>query len=126
MRARPLTALLALAALAMLCAAPASAEARAYRAFVGCGAAFPEPDHACSIGAAPAAYFKSFRRTVRYTVCIRNPEPRTRCRRSRATRGRYDWLYVGRATVGSYQVTWFVRGKRVARWHYWMYPEIGA
>lgn len=121
-----LTLLLAVSALILLGAAPASAEARAYRAFVGCGADFPEPDHNCSIGAAPAAYFKPFRKAVMYKLCVRNPAQRTRCRTGRAPRRKYDWLYVARGMVGSYRVTWFVKGKRVARWYYWMHPEIGA
>jgi len=116
---------LALAALTLLCA-PASAEARAYRAFVGCGAGLPEPDHSCSIGDAPAAYFKSLRRGVRYKACIRNPAGRVRCRRARVTRRKYGSLYVARDSVGRYRVTWFVNGRRVARWHYRMHPEIGA
>jgi len=118
--------LLALATLALLFAAPAPVEARAYRAFVGCGADFPEPDHNCSIGDAPAAYLKPFRKAVRYRVCVRNPAGRTGCRRGRAVRRRYDWLYVARGAVGSYRVTWFVGGKRVARWRYRMHPEADA
>jgi hypothetical protein len=116
---------LALAALALVCV-PASAGARAYRAFVGCAGGLPEPDHSCSIGDAPAAYFKSLRRGVRYKACIRNPAGRSRCRSARVARRTYGWLYVARGSVGRYRVTWFVDGRRVARWHYRMQPEIGA
>jgi hypothetical protein len=114
-------------ALGLLCLLLApSAEARAYRAFVGCGADLPEADRSCSIGDAPAAYFKPLRSDVRYTACIRNPAGRVRCRHARASRRRYTWLYVARGSVGRYRVTWFVWGRRVARWHYRMYPEVGA
>jgi len=117
--------MLTLAGLALLCA-PVSAEARAYRAFVGCGAELPEPDRSCSIGDAPAAYFKSLRRGTRYKACIRNPAGRVRCRSARVAQRSYGWLYVARGSVGRYRVTWFVGGKRVARWYYRMHPEIGA
>jgi hypothetical protein len=80
----------------------------------------------CSIGAAPAAYLKPFRRAVRYKLCVRNPVGRTRCRGGQAPRRKYDWLYVAREMVGEYRATWFVGGKRVARWRYRMFPEIGA
>jgi len=42
------------------------------------------------------------------------------------TRRKYGSLYVARDSVGRYRVTWFVNGRRVARWHYRMHPEIGA
>lgn len=117
-------ALLALVALGLTgTAVPAGAEARAFRAFAGCGVDLPEPDHNCYIGDAPSAYFKPFRKSVRYAICVRNPAGRVNCRKGRARKRRYNSAFVARKMVGRYQVTWFVKGKRVARWYYRLHPE---
>lgn len=116
-------ALLALTALAALAvAAPASAGARAYRHYGACGISpKAKPSHVCARQRPKGAFFRSNRATVTYTVCVRFPRGRSLCAKHQlAERGR---LYVNRITApspGKHRITWFVAGKRVGRFAFWV------
>jgi hypothetical protein len=96
-------------------AAPASAEAAAYRHYVACGLSQnAKPAHACHKKRKKGAFFRSNRADVFYTVCVRFPTGRNLCApEQEALRGT---LYVNKITSnipGEHKVTWFVKGKRV-------------
>ncbi|MBW8059476.1 MAG: hypothetical protein FVQ78_03920 [Solirubrobacterales bacterium] len=95
-------------------AAPASAEAAAYRHYVACGVSQnAKSSHLCQKKGKKGAFFRSNRADVFYTVCVRFPTKRNRCApRQEAARGT---LYVNKITTnipGKHRVTWFVKGKR--------------
>lgn len=108
-----LSAALATAALAGL--APPSAGAAAYRHYVACGLkAKAKPAHVCSRGAQKGAFFRSTRRDVHYTICMRLPRGRSIC--AKGQEANQGTLYVNKITSsvpGRHRVTWFVKGKRV-------------
>ena len=96
-------------------AAPASAEAAAYRHYVACGVSpNAKPSHLCQKKRKKGAFFRSNRADVFYTVCVRFPTKRNLCApRQEVVRGT---LYVNKITTnipGKHRVTWFVKGKRV-------------
>lgn len=96
-------------------AAPASAEAAAYRHYVACGLSQnAKPAHACQKKRKKGAFFRSNRADVFYTVCVRFPTRKNLCApKQEAVRGT---LYVNKITSnipGRHKVTWFVKGKRV-------------
>jgi hypothetical protein len=105
-------------------AAPASAEAAAFRKYVACGkSAKAKPSHACPVrrGATGnlGAFFRSNRADVDYKICVRFPGGRSLCApRQEAEQGQ---LYVNRITSntpGRHKVTWFVKGQRVGVWFF--------
>jgi hypothetical protein len=96
-------------------AAPASAEAAAFRHYVACGLSQKaKPSHVCQKGRKKGAFFRSNRGDVFYTVCVRFPTKKNLCApEQEAVRGT---LYVNKITSnipGQHRVTWFVKGKRV-------------
>jgi hypothetical protein len=96
-------------------AAPASADAAAYRHYVACGLSEnAKPAHACQKKRKKGAFFRSNRADVFYTVCVGFPNGDNRCApKQEAVRGT---LYVNKITSnipGQHKVTWFVEGKRV-------------
>jgi hypothetical protein len=96
-------------------AAPATAEAAAFRHYVACGLSQnAKPSHACQKGRKKGAFFRSNRADVFYTVCVRFPTRKNLCApEQEAVRGT---LYVNKITSnipGKHRVTWFVKGKRV-------------
>jgi hypothetical protein len=96
-------------------AAPASADAAAYRHYVACGVSQnAKPDHKCPKGSKKGAFFKSLKADVNYSVCVKFPTGKNICAKAQpATQGT---LYVNKITSnipGKHQVSWFVEGKRV-------------
>lgn len=115
MRAAKRVAVIGLAMALLGSAAPASAEAVAYRHYVACGLSQnAKPSHVCQKARKKGAFFRSNRADVFYTVCVRFPTRKNLCApEQEAVRGT---LYVNKITSnipGEHQVTWFVKGKRV-------------
>lgn len=129
MARRSLTGLSAgLLAIAVMAAAPASADAAKLRAYVSCSLDTFRPSHLCLIGAAPHAVFRDRSRlSRRYKVCVRGPGRRFRfCKRARQVGGLASQVNLLRfdPAVGNYTVKWFVRGKRtsVRSWRFYFAP----
>jgi len=115
MRAARRLAAIGLAVALLGSAAPASAEAAAYRHYVACGLSQnAQPAHACQKKRKKGAFFRSNRADVFYTVCVRFPTGKNLCApEQEAVRGT---LYVNKITSnipGEHKVTWWVKGKRV-------------
>lgn len=96
-------------------AAPASAEAAAYTHYVACGLSQnAKPSHVCQKPREKGAFFRSNKADVLYTICVKFPTRKSLCAsKQEALRGR---LYVNEITTnipGEHRVTWFVKGKRV-------------
>jgi hypothetical protein len=116
---------LALALLAS--AAPASADAAAYRYYVACGLSEKaKPSHRCQKPRKKGAFFRSHKADVFYTVCVKFPTRKNLCApRQEAVKGT---LYVNRITSnipGRHRVTWFVKGKRVGAFHFFVPQRSG-
>jgi hypothetical protein len=96
-------------------AAPASAEAAAFRHYVACGLSQnAKPSHVCQKGRKKGAFFRSNRADVFYTVCVRFPTKKNLC--APEQEAKQGTLYVNKITSnipGKHRVTWFVKGKRV-------------
>ncbi len=115
MRAGKRLATIGLTAALLGSAAPASAEAAAYRHYVACGLSQnAKPAHVCQKARKKGAFFRSNRADVFYTVCVRFPTGKNLCApKQEALRGT---LYVNKITTnipGEHKVSWFVEGKRV-------------
>ncbi|MGH2975172.1 MAG: hypothetical protein ACRDLL_09950 [Solirubrobacterales bacterium] len=96
-------------------AAPASADAAAYKHFVACGVSQnAKAKHKCPKQAKKGAFFKSLKSDVSYSVCVKFPTGKNICAKAQpATQGT---LYVNKITSnipGKHRVSWFVEGKRV-------------
>lgn len=99
----------------MASAAPASAEAAAYKHYVACGLSQnAKPSHLCQKGRDKGAFFRSNGADVFYTVCVKFPSKKNLCApKQEAIKGT---LYVNKITSnipGKHRVSWFVEGKRV-------------
>lgn len=96
-------------------AVPASADAAAYKHYVGCGISRnATPSHECAAGAKKGAFFKSVKADVNYTVCVRFPSGKNLC--AQAQEAKQGTLYVNKITStipGRHAVTWFVKGEKV-------------
>ena len=115
MRAAKRLAVMGLAIGILSSAAPATADAAAFKHYVACGLSQnAKPSHSCHKKQKKGAFFRSNRADVFYTVCVRFPSGLNRCApKQEALRGT---LYVNKITstmVGQHKVTWFVEGKRV-------------
>jgi hypothetical protein len=125
MRAARIFALGLLSIAVLATAAPASADAAAYRKYVACGTSGKaNPSHDCPVRRAASgnvgAFFRSNNAEVFYKVCVKFPGANApRCaNRQKAEKGK---LYVNPITsdqVGRHKVTWFVRGQRVGIWFF--------
>lgn len=105
-------------------AAPASAKTPAYRHYVACGLSQKaKPSHSCQKQRKKGAFFRSTRAAVFYTVCVKFPSKKNLCApKQEAVRGT---LYVNKITSnipGRHRVTWFVKGKRVGVFRFFV-PE---
>ena len=113
---RPKTIIAVLTGIALLAsAAPATAEAAAYKHYVACGhSQNAKPAHSCPKPSKKGAFFKSLKADVFYTVCVKFPTKKNLCApRQVAEQGT---LYVNKITSnipGKHRVSWFVEGKRV-------------
>lgn len=101
-------------------AVPAAAEAKAYKTYVGCGLSRnADPSHRCPKGSKKGAFFKSLKRDVRYSVCVRFPTRKNLC--AKAQEAEQGTLYVNKITStipGKHRVTWFVKGKKVGTFYF--------
>ena len=99
----------------LVSAVPASADAAAYKKYVGCGISRnAEPSHKCPAGSKKGAFFKSNNADVSYSVCVKFPTGKNLC--AKAQRAEQGILYVNKITstiVGVHRVTWFVKGRKV-------------
>lgn len=96
-------------------AAPATADAAAFRHYVACGVSQnAKPAHKCPKKSKKGAFFKSLKADVSYSVCVKFPTKKNICAKAQpATQGT---LYVNKITSnipGEHRVTWFVEGKPV-------------
>lgn len=109
-------------------AVPASAGANAYAHYVGCGLKEgTKRSHVCHVKDKKGAFFKSFKRAVHYTVCVRFPGGITHCAHhqppptKKHPRPEEDTLYVNKITStvpGKHRVTWYVKGKKVGTYFF--------
>ncbi|MDX6622341.1 MAG: hypothetical protein QOE75_273 [Solirubrobacterales bacterium] len=99
----------------LVSAVPASADAAAYKKYVGCGISRnAEPSHKCPAGSKKGAFFKSNNADVTYTVCVKFPSGKNLC--AQAQEAEQGTLYVNKITStipGLHTVSWFVKGKKV-------------
>jgi ABC-type sugar transport system substrate-binding protein len=103
-------------------AAPASAGAAAYKHYVACGLSQKaKPSHVCQKPRKKGAFFQSNRADVFYTVCVKFPTKKNLCApKQEAVKGT---LYVNKITSnipGEHRVTWFVQGKRVGVFNFFV------
>jgi hypothetical protein len=99
----------------LVSAAPASAQAAAYKHYVACGLSQKaKPAHFCQKSRKKGAFFRSNNGDVFYTVCVKFPTKKNLCApKQEAVKGT---LYVNKITSnipGKHRVSWFVEGKRV-------------
>lgn len=108
-------------------AAPASAkESAAFKHYVACGLSQKAtPSHVCQAGRDKGGFFRSNKRDVFYTVCVKFPTKKNLCApKQKAEKGT---LYVNKITSnipGKHRVSWFVEGKRVGVFAF-VVPEPG-
>jgi hypothetical protein len=115
MRGAKRLALAFLTAAVLASAAPASAGAAAYKHYVACGeSAQAKPKHRCPKKSKKGAFFKTLKKDVDYSICVKFPTGKNIC--AKAQPAKQGTLYVNKITsniVGRHKVTWFVEGKRV-------------
>lgn len=116
----------AVAALTVLlaAAAPAGAEAAAFRKYVACGKSErAKPSHVCPKRSKKAAFFRSNSADVRYSVCVRFPTGKSLCARSQEAEQGILYMNEITSTIpGKHRVTWFVKGKRVGSFFFRVKP----
>jgi hypothetical protein len=99
----------------LISAVPATADAAAYKKYVGCGISKnAKPKHVCPKRSKKGAFFRSFKGDVVYTVCVRFPSRKTLC--AKGQQAKKNILYVNKITStepGKHKVTWWVQGKKV-------------
>lgn len=114
-------------------AVPASAQQQqgkkppAFRTYVACGwTKEARPSHRCARRSRKGAFFRSTVGDVPYAVCVKFPGRRALCApKQEAVDGK---LFVNRIRSnipGLHRVTWFVKGKRVGRFFFFI-PRGGA
>jgi len=106
-------------------ASPASAaKGHAFRHYVACGLSQKaKPSHLCQKPRKKGAFFRSNRADVFYTVCVKFPTKKNLC--APKQEAKQGTLYVNKITSnipGKHKVTWFVRGKRVGLFFFFV-PE---
>jgi hypothetical protein len=115
MRAAKRLAAMGLAVALLGSAAPATADAAAYRHYVACGhSQNAKPSHVCHKSRKKGAFFRSNRADVFYTICVRFPTGKNICEPKQ--KGLRGTLYVNKIfsnIPGKHKVTWFVKGKRI-------------
>jgi hypothetical protein len=103
-------------------AGPASAQGAAFKHYVACGLSKnAKPAHVCQKPRKKGAFFQSNRADVFYTVCVKFPTKKNLCApKQEAVKGT---LYVNKITSnipGKHKVTWFVAGKRVGVFNFFV------
>ncbi len=114
-------------ALLLVSAGPAAAQGAAYRHYVACGLSKnAKPSHTCPKSRKKGAFFRSNKADVYYTVCVKFPTKKHLCApKQQAEQGT---LYVNKITSnipGRHQVTWFVKGKRVGLFKFFVSERSG-
>ena len=97
-------------------AAPASAGVPAYTHYVACGESqSAKPSHVCQKKRTKGAFFRSNKKTVFYTVCVKFPtKTKPLCAESQeAEKGVLYFNKITSTIPGMHKVTWFVEGKRI-------------
>lgn len=104
----------------LVSAMPATAGAKAYKEYVACGTSkHAKPKHVCPKGSKKGAFFKSFKKDVVYTICVRFPHRGTRC--AKGQEAEKGILYVNEVTSnepGRHKATWWVKGKKVGTYFF--------
>jgi len=125
MRAARIFALGLMSAAVLATAAPASADAAAYRKYVACGkTGNANPAHVCPVRRAAnnniGAFFRSNLKDVTYKVCVKFPNTRVpRCAgKQEAKKGELYVNPIKSDQTGRHRVTWFVKGQRVGVWYF--------
>ena len=99
-------------------AAPASADAAAFKHYVACGVSKnAKPEHKCNKASKKGAFFKSLKGDVNYSVCVKFPSGKNLC--AKAQEANQGTLYVNKITStipGRHVVSWYVKGKKVWAW----------
>lgn len=117
----PMTLIAALLATALLaCTVPASAPAAAYRHYVACGTSEnARPSHKCPKRGEKGAFFKSLRKDVAYSICVRFPTGKHICAKAQKVKAHILYINTITSTIpGRHRVTWFVHGKRVGVFYF--------
>jgi hypothetical protein len=103
-------------------AAPATAQGAAFKHYVACGLSQKaKPSHLCQKPRKKGAFFRSNNGDVFYTVCVKFPTKKNLCApKQEAVKGT---LYVNKITTnipGKHRVSWFVEGKRVGVFNFFV------
>jgi hypothetical protein len=108
---------LGMGAAILISGAPSSASAAAYGHYVACGISKnAKPSHKCPKASKKGAYFRSFKRDVRYSVCVKFPSGKNLCAQAQiAEAGKLTVNKITSTIPGVHRVAWFVKGKRVGR-----------
>lgn len=101
---------------------PAAKHQPAYKHYVACGLSKnAKPAHVCQTQRKKGAFFRSNKGDVFYTVCVKFPTKKNLCApKQEAVKGT---LYVNKITSnipGEHQVSWFVSGKRVGVFNFFV------
>lgn len=103
-------------------AAPAMAQGAAFKHYVACGLSQKaKPSHLCQKPRKKGAFFRSNRADVFYTVCVKFPTKKNLC--APKQEAKQGTLYVNKITSnipGKHQVSWFVQGKRVGVFNFFV------
>ncbi len=101
---------------------PAAASGAAFKHYVACGLSKnAKPSHICQKPRKKGAFFRSNQADVFYTVCVKFPTKKNLC--APKQEAKQGTLYVNKITsniVGEHRVTWFVQGKRVGVFNFFV------
>ena len=101
---------------------PAVASGAAFKHYVACGLSKnAKPSHICQKPRKKGAFFRSNQADVFYTVCVKFPTKKNLC--APKQEAKQGTLYVNKITsniVGEHRVTWFVQGKRVGAFNFFV------
>lgn len=101
---------------------PAAAQGAAFSHYVACGLSKnAKPSHICQKPRKKGAFFRSNQADVFYTVCVKFPTKKNLC--APKQEAKQGTLYVNKITsniVGEHRVTWFVQGKRVGVFNFFV------
>lgn len=103
-------------------AVPATAQGAVYRYYVACGLSQKaKPAHLCQKPRKKGAFFRSNKADVFYTVCVKFPTKKNLC--APKQEAKQGTLYVNKITSnipGKHRVSWFVEGKRVGAFNFFV------
>lgn len=103
-------------------AVPATAQGAAFKHYVACGLSQKaKPSHLCQKPRKKGAFFRSNNADVFYTVCVKFPTKKNLC--APKQEAKQGTLYVNKITTnipGKHRVTWFVEGKRVGVFNFFV------